>query len=90
MHNSELPLGYLIGDKIDATISSLLNTLTDSTAVLKTIIEELLLWQWTIALSLQTPSGYVDEMRGIADGADAAGYKPKSEIHLFLTSPAGL
>jgi len=77
-----LPSGYLIGDKIEATISSLLNTLTDSTAVLNQIIEEVLLWQWAIALSLQTPSSYIDEMRGISDGAAAAGYNPKSESSL--------
>ena len=50
--------GFLIGQKIVTTIDSLLNYLTGGIEVLNSVMEDILIWQWNIALSLQTPDEY--------------------------------
>jgi hypothetical protein len=66
-------IGLLIGDKMLGSLNALLDWMTQGHGGLKFVVEELLVWQWQIALATQTPEEYLEEMRGIADGAVAQG-----------------
>ena len=66
-------MGLLIGDKMLASLNALLGWMTQGSTSLQFLLEKLLVWQWTIALSTQTPDEYLEEMRGMSDGAVAKG-----------------
>ena len=65
-------MGLLIGDKMRGSVNALLGWMTQGHLSLQYVLEKLCVWQWEIALSLQTPQDYLEEMRGMTDGAAAA------------------